>query len=248
MCVLLGLPSLWLFLFLGRAQPYTTHRVVARASSFLTMSSTTSTSNKPPQRIQWHIRPATLDDSVPCGQLLHDSYSVLLAPDYADECLQKCLPLITIPQPDLLTCPTWYVVEHPNTPGLLVGCGGWTVKKPSTSSLSTTTGDVHEQKESTTQPVNSDHPKPQSAMIPHLRHFAVHPEYSRQRIATLLWQKCIQDITEATGGSFPTLEVYSTITAQPFYQSCGFVPSEATEIRLGPNSIFLCVLMRREPT
>lgn len=85
--------------------------------------------NKSTEKVNWIIRPATVDDRDGCAALIQLSYQTLLARDYSDECLAKCLPLITTPREQLLTCNTWFVVEHPST-RQIVGCGGWTVRSP----------------------------------------------------------------------------------------------------------------------
>jgi GNAT superfamily N-acetyltransferase len=189
-------------------------------------SSTSSTSEKP--QIQWKVRPATLEDEEAITELLTASYSTLLQDDYDANILEEALPLITTPRPDLLTCGTWYVVESDNKNNqdapLLVGCGGWTRENPSTRN---THGHSH------------------------LRHFATHPDFLRKGVGRALWDQVLEDIARDTSDqAIPTLEVYSTLTAQPFYESLGFRTVEPIyiPIPLTVNCKFPSVIMRREVT
>lgn len=173
------------------------------------------------KNIQWIIRPATLADSESVTSLLQASYGTLLRLDYSESCLANCLPLITVAQPQLLTCGTWYVVVHPET-GQVIGCGGWTVRSPTSAS-----------------------PSDATKVVPHLRHFAVHPLFARKGVASLLWNYSLSSIQE-TIGRIPMLEVFSTITAEPFYMQCGFHTIRHMEIELKKDLFFPCILMRRK--
>jgi GNAT superfamily N-acetyltransferase len=177
------------------------------------------------ETIRWFIRPADLSDAVPCSALLQASYETLLQSDYSDSCLTNCLPLITVAQRQLLTCGTWYVVLHPET-GQMVGCGGWTARPPTTSS-------------------NPNAANNATTVVPHLRHFAVHPSFTRKGIASLLWEHSLASIRSSMGG-VPAMEVFSTLTAEPFYMSCGFQTVGCMEVELKKDLFFPCILMRRE--
>jgi ribosomal protein S18 acetylase RimI-like enzyme len=186
---------------------------------------TTATINKAQERIQWTIRPATLDDRENVNSLLRASYSNLLVNDYDPDTLTKALPLLTAARDSLLTSGTWYVVHPPHQPNALVGCGGWTLEQPTQT--------------------NGSLPS-----APHLRHFATDPTVIRQGVARTIWQQTWKDISE-TLGSDTILEVYSTITAVSFYASLGFETVEDTKVTLPTGDEggcdFSCVLMRRHP-
>jgi GNAT superfamily N-acetyltransferase len=87
-----------------------------------------------------------------------------------------------------------------------------------------------------------------------LRHFAVDPAWTRRGVARALWERTWEDVQswwwtakhQSSSCQHPTLEVYSTLTAEPFYTSLGFVPVENLEIQLRPNCLFPTILMRRE--
>jgi GNAT superfamily N-acetyltransferase len=207
------------------------------------------TKNQPKEKLKWIIRPATMHDRDSCAALIKTSYSTLLINDYSAECLEKCLPLITTPREQLLTCNTWYVVEHPST-RQIVGCGGWTLQKPKPDTVES--NDVNER----TMAENSGRQQSPScidpkAPIPHIRHFATHPDYSRMGIASCIWNTIQMDIAkryESEGKPFPILEVFSTLSAEAFYASCGFVRIDRVDVPIGHDAVFPAILMRRNPT
>lgn len=188
------------------------------------MSSSQQQSNSSP--IPWIVRPANLQDQDAVNQLLETSYSALLPRDYPPEILTKAIPRITRARPDLLSCGTWYVVEHPITHEL-VGCGGWTPIAP--SNLKTISDLLDE-----SQP-------------PHLRHFATHPDWLRQGIGTEIWKRILRDLhsDSRSAKNITALEVFSTLTAKSFYASLGFEVVKDIEIPLGEDILFPSILMRR---
>lgn len=195
-----------------RPHPFIKIRHPSRTAAMMASETTT--------KIQWIVRPATLSDADSITLLLKESYGTLLRLDYSESCLANCLPLITVAQPQLLTCGTWYVVVHPETEQM-VGCGGWTARAPGSSA------------------------EADRAVVPHLRHFAVHPSFVRKGVASLLWQQSLASIRDTVGG-IPALEVFSTITAEPFYMQCGFHTIRHMEIELKKDLFFPCILMRRK--
>jgi GNAT superfamily N-acetyltransferase len=175
------------------------------------------------ERIQWKVRPATLADKNAVNELLMNSYENLLAADYDQEFLETALPLISKGREELLTCGTWYVVEDPRD-GTLTGCGGWTFRNPA-------------------QERAADGRK-----VPHLRHFATRADMTRKGIGKAIWNQSWDDIIEqSTDGVDTTLEVFSTITAAPFYASVGFEKVKELSLPLADNCNFPCILMRRDP-
>ncbi|KAL7526378.1 hypothetical protein ACHAXR_001463 [Thalassiosira sp. AJA248-18] len=168
----------------------------------------------------WIVRPAQVEDKEAVERCLAASYSQLLQEDYSPDTLDQSLPALTTARPDLLECPTWYVVLHPET-GHVVGCGGWTRHVPN---------------------------KPENTKQPHLRHFATDPRYARQGIGRAVWERTWEDICREVGPQ-TRLEVFSTVTAVPFYESLGFTTIECMEMCLGASAPieFPCVLMERMP-
>lgn len=199
-------------------------------------SMTTPSSNKN-TRIDWKIRPATPSDAAAVQELLQTSYSQLLAADYEADLLATALPLICQANPELLTCGTWYVVFHP-TSHQLVGCGGWTGYSPMAQRQNTAKEDARAE---TTDTVKQNEP-------PHLRHFACHPQWTRRGVASLIWKRTLQDMTAAYRGEIPDkLEVFSTLSAVPFYASLGFCQTRPLEIPLNDGAcLFPAMLLTRQ--
>lgn len=172
------------------------------------------------RRIDWTVRPARPDDKGDIESLFQASYGDLLRKDYEDDLLEIALPKLCGVQDELLTCSTWYVVEHPEEKQRIVGCGGWTPKSP----------------------FGED--------VPHLRHFATDPEFTRQGIARALWTRTWHDwcdyFRKQNGDApRPDMEVFSTLTAESFYASMGFQKVKDMSIPLGDDCEFPSILMRR---
>jgi len=197
-------------------------------------------SNSPPSdptKWKWLVRPVTPSDELLVSDLLYKSYSTLLAADYSPDLLAVSLPLMTRAQPALLNCPTYYVVEDPNSHEI-VGCGGWTrqppgLKKSMTPSMGESSAATSESR--------GQH---EAFDIPHLRHFATDPSLTRCGIGRALWNRIWADVCHEMGED-TELEVFSTLTAAPFYRSLGFQEEKATEIQFTPSCQFPCLLMRR---
>jgi GNAT superfamily N-acetyltransferase len=179
------------------------------------------------EQIDWNVRPATIADANQTAKLLSESFYTILPQNYDQETLSIVLPSITTPRQQLLTCGTWYVVEDPVTKDI-VGCGGWTLRAPNSNA--------------TDVPVSNATEIP----VPNLRHFATHPGWTRRGVGKALWTRTWKDISDAVGPETP-LEVYSTLTGEPFYASFGFVPVRRVEVPMGKDCLFPVIFMRREP-
>lgn len=184
-------------------------------------------------KIEWKVRSATLEDKPAVEALLRASYEKLLPRDYSQDILVKALPRICGANERLLTCGTWYVVEAPSGT-MLVGCGGWTADAPKAPVSN---------RESSSKGINMT-----TAMCPHLRHFATHPEYTRQGIAKALWGRTYTDVCQHFQTHVPpAMEVFSTRTAIPYYQSLGFERVQDIDIPLAEDCLFPSILMKRPP-
>ena len=174
------------------------------------------------ERIQWQVRPAKPEDSIAVNKLLLSSYSELLPSDYSEDILKEAIPKMTTASEELLTCRTWYVVEHPEAKHI-VGCGGWTKRKPGNDPEAST-----------------------GRNPPHLRHFGTDPKQIRRGIGRAIWDQIQKDLKADPELSEGTeLEVFSTLTAESFYASLGFITVEHTTVALSGNCMFPCILMRR---
>jgi GNAT superfamily N-acetyltransferase len=97
----------------------------------------------------------------------------------------------------------------------VVGCGGWSVEAPGG-------GDS----------------KPGTA---HIRHFATHPEWTRRGIGRALLKRCLE---EARAQGVGNLECLSTLTAEAFYHSAGFVTVGPVDVPMSPTVGLPSVRMR----
>ena len=180
------------------------------------------------EKIKWLVRPATENDEGPVNKLLHKSFSTILPQYYTEEVLEGALPLVSTARNELLTCGTWYVALHPDTKAV-VGCGGWTPRTPATRENNLSSDETTGEKST-----------------PHLRHFASDPAFARRGIASAIWRQVELDLESHGFGVDIPLEVFSTLSAEAFYASKGFVPQKHVEARLAENVLFPCILMRRE--
>mmetsp|Transcript_27637 Transcript_27637/g.66411 ORF Transcript_27637/g.66411 Transcript_27637/m.66411 type:complete len:192 (-) Transcript_27637:2433-3008(-) len=185
----------------------------------------------PSERIDWIVRPATLEDKTAVDELLVNSYTNLLPANYDVNFLKTVLPLITKAQEELLTCGTWYVVEDPSLDGTLVGCGGFTSRNPSTQTKKEDRGAGGTM-----------------LLVPHLRHFATRPDMSRKGVGKAIWNRSWEDIAkQSPTGTNTSLEVFSTLTAEAFYASVGFRKVNHVIVPISEDCDFPCILMRRDP-
>ena len=123
--------------------------------------------------------------------LLRRSYPTLMQGAYEDSLLEAVLPAMTVAQPSLLGSGTFYVAE--TAIGIIAGCGGWTRERPGSGEI--------------------------SPGLAHIRHFGVHPEWTRQGVGRALYTRCRQDAKDAGIREF---ECYSSINGEAFYAALGF--------------------------
>jgi predicted N-acetyltransferase YhbS len=106
--------------------------------------------------------------------LLLASYSELLKNAYGESVLAAALPSITMANPTLLSCGTFFVVC--DSEGDALGCGGWTHQRPGTNEM-----------------VDG---------VAHIRHFAVHPKWIGHGIGRSLYERCESQAREANVKTF----------------------------------------------
>ena len=138
-----------------------------------------------------NVRVSTLDDSAKISSLLQASYPELLRPAYDAKLLEKVLPRMTVAQPGLLESGSYYVAE--TSDGAIVGCGGWTKERPGTGEI--------------------------TAKVGHIRHFGVHPDWTRRGVGKALYRRCELDARDAGLSQF---ECYASLNGEPFYAALGF--------------------------
>jgi GNAT superfamily N-acetyltransferase len=161
----------------------------------------------------FRIRTANPADSEAVTALLAASYSTLLSAAYESDLLGRGLPHFAKANPTLLSCGTYYVTERET--GDLVGCGGWTTTEPGTGNV--TEGEAH------------------------IRHFATHPDWTRQGIGNALLAHCI---SYARSFGIRELNCFSSLNAEPFYRAAGFEMVRPMDLDLAPSLSFPVVLMR----
>src|SRR3982750_2124167 len=128
------------------------------------------------------IRPARPTDADAVSTLLQTSYSDLLATSYNSHLLRLALPYMSKANSTLLVSGTYYVAEAAS--GILVGCGGWTAAQP--GSGETVEGEAH------------------------IRHFAIHPQWTRRGMGTAILARCLND---ARSLGIRKLHCFSTLNA-----------------------------------
>lgn len=87
--------------------------------------------------------------------------------------------------------------------GAIVGCGGWSRERPG--------GEA------------------ETGAAAHIRHFGTHPGWARRGIGTAIFRRCEAD---ARALGVEQFECYSSLNAEPFYSSLGFVRIAVLDIRL----------------
>lgn len=162
----------------------------------------------------YDLRIATPQDADAVSELLSISYPRLMGSAYDAAQLAPALELMTKANSTLLGSGTFYLAELES--GLLVGCGGWTPEQPGTQRVEPGLG--------------------------HIRHFAVHPDWTRQGIGRSLLTACADTARAAGVGTF---ECYSSLNAESFYRALGFARIRELDIELKPPISFRAVLMRR---
>lgn len=99
--------------------------------------------------------------------------------------------------------------------GSVIGCGGWTTARPDNGVIENHVG--------------------------HLRHFGTHPAWTYRGVGKAIYRLCE---ASARSAGVNTLECFSSLNAEAFYSTLGFTRLRRVHVRLGPNALLPCVLMR----
>src|ERR1700751_2968026 len=159
-----------------------------------------------------------VDNDIPALRLLIDaSVRGLQARDYTVAQIEIALEKVYGIDTQLIADETYFVVEAESAEGnaLLVGCGGWSKRKPLYG------GNQWRDRE----PEQLD-PERDAAKI---RAFFVHPNWARQGIGTLILQACESAAAQA---GFRRLEMGATLTGVPFYRARGYLELEPLNVTL----------------
>ena len=138
-----------------------------------------------------NVRVACPNDSAGISSLLRASFPVLMRSAYEPALLVRALPQMTLAQPRLLECGSYYVAE--SSGGVIIGCGGWTKERPGSSEI--------------------------TANVGHIRHFGVHPDWTRRGVGKALYARCKDDARDA---GLLRFECYSSLNGEAFYSALGF--------------------------
>ncbi len=163
----------------------------------------------------YQIRVAKPSDEAGVTDFLQLSYPVLMGSSYEETLLAVALPLMTRANPGLLESGTYYVAVGEG--GRIVGSGGWTRERPGT-------GEIIEG-------------------LAHIRHFAVHPDWTRQGIARAIYDQC-EAAARASG--FGRFECYSSLNAEGFYAALRFKRIRPVVVPMGEGIEFPAILMERD--
>jgi len=102
-----------------------------------------------------------------------------------------------------------------NDSGKLFGCGGWSFERPGSDGVADGMG--------------------------HFRHFAVNPDWTRRGIGRGLLSRSIGQAKER---GVRILECQSSLVAEAFYRSQGFMPVSEINAELAPGVVIPGILMR----
>ncbi len=142
------------------------------------------------------------------------SYSTLLKNSYDAAQLGAALPALSKPNAVLLASGTFYVAHSRG--GQLIGGGGWSAERPGT-------GDV-------------------VPHLAHIRHFATHPDWTRQGVGRAIYSYCERAALSAGALAF---ECFSALNAVSFYEALGFKTASIITLNLGPSASIPVALMKR---
>jgi GNAT superfamily N-acetyltransferase len=164
-----------------------------------------------------HIRPAIQEELAALTSLINASVRQLQSHDYTIEQIEGALQTVFGVDTQLITDGTYLVAEarSPQTPPIIVACGGWSKRK-------TLFGSDHW---SARQDDLLD-PRKDAAKI---RAFFIHPDWARRGIGTRLLQAC-EDAARAAG--FTRFEMGATLTGAKLFAAKGYLPLEYLSIPL----------------
>jgi len=160
------------------------------------------------------IRVARLDDATTVEQVLQTSYPALMAGVYESALLARALPLMTRANPKLLGTGTYYLAE---AGGEVVGCGGWSLEKPGTTSVKPGVG--------------------------HIRHFGTAETWTGRGVGRAIYGRCE---TNARAAGVRLFECYASRNGEPFYTALGFRRIASIEVPMGSDVAFPSLYMSRQ--
>ncbi len=147
---------------------------------------------------------------------------------YNEEQTQAAAQYVTVPDPEIISDGTYYVVEQE---GKIVGCGGWSRRKK----LFTGSAD----QETLTEWLD---PRTEPARV---RAMFVDPDLARGGIGKLIYHTCEQGAMQE---GFKQLELMATLPGVPFYRKVGFADVETVAVELPDGTLLPCIRMTKALT
>lgn len=160
--------------------------------------------------MRYHIRTALLDDIPAISKISKAAFSTQLTADYAPDVLQRALPFICEVSRPLVQSGGLFVATDDGQG--VVGAGGWSREYHGVSAI---------------------------AGLGHMRHFVVHPDFVRQGIGKVLFERCLEaapDIEE--------FEAQASLSAVAFYIALGFEVISDDAVTLPDGTPFATCLMK----
>lgn len=157
------------------------------------------------------IRVSSAPDIPGIEALFAASYPKLMQHAYEPAALSAALPFMMRAKTALVNSGRFYIASARD--GSIAGCGGWSIGAPDGSDV-------------------------QAA---HLRHFATHPDCTRQGIGRAIASRCASD---ARAAGVSELVCFASLNAEPFYAAFGFVRDRRTEVMIGGKVPLAVIFMR----
>jgi GNAT superfamily N-acetyltransferase len=187
-------------------------------------------------KADWTVRLAREDDIPALESLISLSVRGLRGGYYSAAQVDAALNSVFGVDRQLIQDQTYFVVEHPPSPGFgvarkgdLIGCGGWSKRKTLFGSDHHTTRDDAELD-----------PMTDAARI---RAFFVHPDHARRGIGRAILEACEKAICDA---GFTAIELAATLPGVPFYAAFGYIPGEKSDVPLANGLSLQIVRMTKD--
>lgn len=184
----------------------------------------------------WSIRLAREPDVPALEKLISLSARGLRADFYSAAQIEGALGSVFGVDRQLIRDGTYFVVEHPSSPGSgavsgseLIGCGGWS-KRRTLFGSDHQTGRDDAELDPTREPAR-------------IRAFFIHPAYARRGIGRGILDACEKAIRQA---GFSTIELAGTLPGVPFYKACNYSAAERYDVALSKGLQLPVVRMTKD--
>lgn len=186
--------------------------------------------NKAVQALQFHIRPARLDEKDALAYLVALSVRELSREEYSEREIEGALRTVFGIDTELINDGTYFTVEAhiDGAIPIIVGCGGWSKRKTLFG------GDQFDGRESEELNPTTDAAK--------VRAFFVHPAWARRGIGTLILEECER---AAKAHGFTQLELMATLPGEKLYRTYGFAASASIQHDMGKDGMITFIPMKK---